>query len=271
MKNFTFLALALCAILAVSCNNKTTKKDKAEMTKEVVETTKTAITEDVMATIDELAKVFQTSDPDVFKNLNKNLTEDEKLVKPDFLLNPQETKDLNTKDQKITALAILIIDSQIAKAYNMPTNEYSQAIVRLAAELNHPITDEAKSMPMKERILNIYNKCKEVGELPYFWKLMYMSQNEILFIVSQNPDLYLRNMSEEMYLSFFNRWVSCSKAIETLAKYDDELSIILNVHKIFFHKPIEEVKPKFSTLEITKKTLLEDSSKFKQIREAMLN
>ena len=254
-KYYLFIALAMVAAMTVSCKNNNKKaKEAAEATEEVVEAAKTILADDVLATLDEIAKPFidDAGKVDVQQIIAANLTEKEKLVKPDYLLDPSEVKTLVTKSQKINALAILLIEYPIRNAYEMPVDDAKEAIARLTADLNHPISVEDRdSMSVSEKVAESYRKCKENGELPYFWQFEFAVQTEADYLISKNYDVFFRSLDEEQYASFLKKITTVVNAVETLAKYDAEVKHALDIFNA----------NRVNTFDISKVTM-EDGKKF---------
>ena len=180
-KYYLFIALAMVAAMAVSCNNKNTNTDEANA--EVVEAAKTILTDDVLATLDELAKPYINGAGKVEADqiIAANLTKEEKLVKPDYLLNPKDVNTMITKSQKIKALAILILERDIRKAYEMSVDEINETLARLMIELNHPIQlENHEKMSVLEKATETYNQYKERGELSLYWQFEFALINEMV-------------------------------------------------------------------------------------------
>ena len=223
-KYYLFIALAMVAAMSVSCkNNKKAEANEADA--EVVEAAKTILADDVLATIDEIGKTYidESGKIDVQKAIASSLTEDEKLIKPDYLLDPAQANDFVTKSQKVAGLAILVTESFVRDAYGMPKDECNEAIARLIADLNDPLSSDDNDLPFVERVKKSYEQCKENGELAYFWHLMFAFQTEYRYLVANNPEPFFRNITEEQYSAFHDRMHTAIKAIETIAEYDAEV------------------------------------------------
>ena len=92
---------------SISCkNNKNAENNEA--TAEVVEAAKTILADDVLATIDEFVQTYvnEAGKIDVAAVISSSLTEEEKLIKPDYLLEAAQANELVTKSQKVNALAV---------------------------------------------------------------------------------------------------------------------------------------------------------------------
>ena len=229
-KYYLFIALSMVAAMTVSCKN----NKKAEADAEVVEAAKTILTDDVLATLDELAESFKNEENivDVPSIISSSLTEQEKLIKPDYLLDPAQASEMVTKSQKLNALAILLIERNIRIAYNMPVKETDEVIARFAAEVNDPISyDEGMNLTPVEKTKKAYDTYKERGDLAGFWKFFLATHTEVDYLVSKNTDAFFRNLNEEQYASFLRKIDILSDAAKTLAEYDPEVKQAWDVFK----------------------------------------
>lgn len=232
-KYYLFIALAMVVAMTVSCkNNRKAKTD--ETVTEVVDAAKTILADDVLETIDEFAKTFtdEAGNVDVQSIIASALTEEEKLVRPEYLLEADDVNNLVTKSQKVRALAFLVAEHPIRKAYGLSTEETSEAIARLMAELNHPTTiDEMNNLTIAEKIRKDYELCRANGELSYFWQFSFCIMTELQCIIANNVDAFYRNLTDEQYQAFHNRFLACRSALLIMEEYDEEVAILMNAYR----------------------------------------
>jgi len=221
---FSFLCCGLI-ILAGSCKN--TKSNNSEDAQS--DDVKVELSEAVLETLDGFADIY-------FENCNAdnpfefNFTEEELLVKPDFLLDPSIVNNLLTKRQKVTALAYLIADLPFREIFNMPTEESDAAIARLLTDLNYPIIidTDLKNVIDKDflsgKIREEYNQCKERGELSLFWLFQNASMTEMMYIFSQNPDVLCNKLSDTQWSAFQMKDQARLQAMRELAQYDEDMA-----------------------------------------------
>jgi len=132
-RTLTLIALvAICCAMMVSCKNTKT----TEPTPEEIQAQKVALADSVLAEIDAFADEYMLASDNAFFIADYELTEEEKLVKPDYLLEPSFANTLVTKSQKVNALAFYLADIQVRKLYDMPMEEAKEVIAKLAIELN---------------------------------------------------------------------------------------------------------------------------------------
>ena len=221
-KYYLFIALAMVAGMTVSCKN----NKKAEADAEVVEAAKTILTDDVLATIDELAQSYinESGEFDVATIISSALTEEEKLIKPDYLLEASQANEMVTKSQKLNALAILMVERPVRIAYGMPTEDTDEVIARLVAEVNDPVNfDDEMNLPVSEKIKMAYAAHKERGDIADFWQFGFAAQIESGYLISRNLDVVFRNLNEEQFATLNERFITVKKAASILAEYDPEI------------------------------------------------
>jgi len=192
-RTFTlFAVMAICFAMMVSCKNKTN-----EPAPEEIEAQKVALADSVLAEIDSLSEQYFDASTKSFKLKEVELTEDEKLVKPDYLLDPSVADTLITKVQKVNALAIYSVELGIRKMYDMPTEEIKEVLLKLAADVNHPIDVDflISNATSSEKLKKEYEVCKERGDIAYFWQFEEAVITEIEYVIAQNPELFINKIS----------------------------------------------------------------------------
>lgn len=226
-KYYLFIALAIVAAMTVSCKNNNKKAAKtAEANAEVVEAAKKILADDVLAKIDELAQSFadeagKFAPEDI---ISSALTEEEKLIKPDYLLEASQANEMVTRSQKLNAFAILLIEHHIRVAYGMPTEETDEVLARLVADVNDPVSfDDEMSLTPAEKAKMAYKAHKERGDIASYWQFVLALQTEADYLISRNVDLFFRNLTEDQYASLTKQFNTIISAVRTLAEYDPEV------------------------------------------------
>jgi len=226
-RTFQFLALvAISSAMMVSCKNK-----QSEPISEDIQAQKVALADSVLAQIDALYEEYEDASAKGYLWGDIVLTEEEKIVKPDYLLEPLFASTLATKSQKVNALAFYLADLPIRKMYDMQVEEVKEAIVKLAIELNHPIDfkgDTYSKTPVSEIVRKEYEACRERGDLTYFWQFQNAILRETEYLLSKNADLFLNKISDAQVSEFDRRWDNFIDAVKVLAEYDDEMRLVLN-------------------------------------------
>lgn len=274
-KSYLLIALAVVAAMTVSCKNSNSKKsEKQGETKDIVAVAKVILADDVLATIDQLAETYITSaEPgDILSQVVSDLNDKEKLLKPDYLLDPAETYNLLTRKQKINALGTMLPERIVREAYDLPMDEFKAAAARLMADVNFPISMDMvnKEIPFSERVKKAYEVCKERGDLSYFWQFEFAVINSTFFLISRNPDLFLRNVTEEQYLAFDKRFRSLRSALLELAKYDEEIAGVVEMHDKHKSAGNDELDERYGTFEGFKQQIVDKKDIYAAVRNEML-
>jgi len=261
--------VAICCAMMVSCKNSKT----TEPTAEEVQAQKQALADSVLAKIDEIAEQYWNAQAESPIFATMKLTDEEKLVKPDYLLDPSVANTLVTKSQKINALAIYVTDIAVCKAYDMPYEGLREAAIKLATELDVPFDMEitTSNEPISEKIKATYKACKERGELSLFWQFEYGVVAEFSFILSQNPELLLSKITEEEWQAFNRVKKARVAAIEELAKYDEEMALLCEFrakNRVTASK--EESVRKNQSIETAKQYYIANKAKYAAKRNALL-
>jgi hypothetical protein len=219
MKKLTVLLLIMAALIAPSCknNNKNKVQDPQEQ-KELTEAEKMAQQELQINIQNLIESSKKLSTPSFLKKDGKgnlSLTDKEKMVKPEYLLNPSVTNDLVTLSQKYRALGIISIDKTIASLYDMPTDEFDAAMGKLVADVNDPVlidmADGQKVLNAEDRGLlasDILEKEYEAGRAPLFWEAVTAGVVEQSYVLSNNIEKFATAFNDETASEFTYNFVS---------------------------------------------------------------
>ncbi len=227
MKRSFLLAITLVMVLAVSCKN--TKKLTPEEAA-MVEETKVELSEEVLATIDQLAADYI----ELCKKTDFTVThsDQQKMVKPDYLLEPSFAQTLLSKSQKYCGLAVYTAERVVRKEYDMSTEEVDNVIAKLLVDINCPVNmDDYNNLPASEVAQKFYEDFKERGELDYFWKFTFAAQTEICYLGANTPKPEVSPITEEQYYYFAERFEKMFSALKILAEYDQEAAAIIDILK----------------------------------------
>ena len=218
----------MVAAMTVSCKNNNKKAESNEADAEVVEAAKTILADDVMATIDELVQAYINADGGEIayeEIIASSLTEEEKLIKPDYLLEASRANEMVTKSQKLNTLAILLVERPIRIAYGMPTEGTDEVIAHFIADVNSPVNlDGNKDLTLSEKLKKAYEFYKERGDVADFWQSYGLaSVTELGYLISKNTDAFFRNINEDQYAAFLKRVTAVANAVRFLSEYDPEV------------------------------------------------
>jgi len=136
-RSLTLVALvAICCAMMVSCRH--TKN--TEPAPEDLQEQKQALADSVLARIDDLVNEYYDATSKTFSFRNLELTETEKMVKPDYLLDPAVANTLVTRTQKINAIAIYMVEYGVRKGFDMPLDEVEEVTAKLLADIYTPVS-----------------------------------------------------------------------------------------------------------------------------------
>lgn len=140
MKKISILLVIASLMVLVSCGNQGGKKasTKAISTEEAYAQADFKIKMDSL--IHSLSMLQSVPLGKDIKDGKITLTAKEKKVKPNYLLPLSKAKDLVTTSQKWSGMAMYDIDLQVAKFYDMPTQDLEQLLAKLALDVNSPAT-----------------------------------------------------------------------------------------------------------------------------------
>jgi len=264
MKKLVFFAVVLAAVGFAACGNKSVQNT------EVKDSVKSFEQEQIEASIKmhfdslaaELAKLKEL--PIMAKDGALVLSAAEKQVKPEFLLNPSIADEATTLAEKYRAVTALQTDKQIAKMYDMTTDDYDKAIAKLAADINDPsfkaieeganLTDNAEAL---------YNAMNENGRINYFWQIAATSLVEQLYATSENSDKFMKAFNDDIASNSTFRLVLILDAIDRLKEYDPEIAPVAEALK-----PLEVLNA--MSVDEMKTQLAEAKDKIAEARKAIL-
>lgn len=252
-KTFLIIAFSACALVAASCGNNKSSKTEQNNTDEEITEAKIELAEDVLATLDSLEQKCVEAGAnfeDVIGIITSALTDKQKMVKPDYLMDPARTLDLLSLRQKVNALAILLTERPLREAYEMPLEEIDDAIARLYVEVGSPVpVNMCKGLPVSEIVKLAYKICKTNNELCYFWMFDNAVQYNLLYLISFNSDTFFNNITPEQYEAFNTRIHNAGKAAQQLAEYDSEIASAVAFHdKTWGFESHEEAKDALSDI-----------------------
>jgi len=259
--------VAICSAMMVSCKN--TKSN--EPTSEEIQAQKAALADSVLALIDNISNQYITlSDSGDFIYYTE-LSDEEKIVKPDYLLDLGEADNFINQNQKENALAIYYVEYFVRLVYDMPTDEAKEVIAKLAADVNYPSGIDVYSYDRtnSEVATDIYNAFKERGEVDVYWQYVNALLDETAYLLAKNP-VFLEKASEEQYAALYKEFECLASAIQILAPYDEEMKLITDTNSTLSEEYWENMKEDFSSIETAKKVCESDKYNFIARRNALL-
>lgn len=225
MKKFSFFAVAIAAVAFTACggNKSAQNVEDAENEKSFEQE---QVEEKIKIELDSLASELGKLKKLPLLQEGENgiqLTEQEKQVKPDYLLDPSAAESATTLAEKYRMISALGVDKTVAAMYDMPVDEYSAAISKLVADINDPSFKEIDDAgTIYETSQALYAAMEKNGRINFFWQLVATSLVEELYVLTQNIDKFIVVFDDESASSITFRIVLLTDAISRLAEYDPE-------------------------------------------------
>jgi hypothetical protein len=225
MKKLTVLAIAFAAVLITACGGK--KTDNVAQEDSLKSFEQQQIEASIKMHLDSIASEFSKMKQPKFLKQDKEgitLSKEEKQVKPDYLLPIAVAEEATTLAEKYRVLSALTVDKEIAKLYEMPTEDYDKATAKLAADINDPSFKAVENIDgIYETTTALYEAMEKNGRINYFWQLAAASLVEELYIANQNTDKFLSTFDDDAVANVTFRVVLILDAINRLAEYDPEI------------------------------------------------
>ena len=199
MKKLSILAVAFAALTFAACggNKNAQNAEQADSTKSFEqEQIEAAIKMHFDSLASELGKLKQL--PVVQKDGVIKLTDAEKQVKPDYLLDAAVAENATTLAEKYRMVSALGVDKKVAAMYDMPFDAYEKAITKLLADINDPsFKDIQDGSTIYETTQTLYDSMQANGRINYFWQLVSASLVEELYVMSQNTEKFLSVFNDD--------------------------------------------------------------------------
>ena len=145
-------------------------------------------------------------------------------MKPDYLLAPSVAENATTLAEKYRMISALSVDKQIAELYEMPTDEYQQAITKLVTDINDPSFKEVEdASTIYETAQNLYEAMDKNGRINFFWQLAATSLVEELYVLNQNSEKFITAFDDDAAANVTFRTVLLIDAINRLTEYDQDI------------------------------------------------
>lgn len=231
MKKLFFASFAMVATLLASCGGQTSSNTDAVDSDTVApkvfvqKNIEDKIKADIDSIAKELAKHQSASLVANIKDGKVTLNDDEKKVKPDYLLDPSCADNLSTYSQKYRAFVMLSTDKAVAELYGIDVAPYTEAITKIATEIGDPIIKEILESgdDVTDKAETFYQKEEEAGRINFFWEATCAGAVEQLFIMSNNIEKFLPSLDDDAAANITFRIACIQDALQRLAEYAPEL------------------------------------------------
>lgn len=236
MKKLALFLLATALVALPSCKNQ--NKQAAEQPEQQLSQQDKYLAEELkanLAALAESAKQLKPMRSAAIVDGTLKLSDQEKLVKPDFLLDPACVNDLVTLSQKYRAIGMLQIDKTIAKLYDMPTADFDAAIAKLLTEMNDTAFQDGfakfdnKECTFEQFISDVYDKEVAADRLPYFWEAVVAPMVEQLYAATRNVDKFMVMFDDETASNITYNFILVHENVSRLVKYYPEMASLNEV------------------------------------------
>lgn len=208
MKKLSIVLLAAAIVALPSCKNNNKNAGEQEA-KDYSESTASEIVEETLkADLTNLIQSAKSIKPVPFIKAQKDgklvLSEKEKMVKPDYLLNPSITSKLATLYQKYRAVGMLTTDKNIADMYEMPIRDYNEAIFKVLTDINDPALMNFYTLQSidiesdREAFSTFVDEEYEEDRANFFWDGIAAAMVEQVFILTRDVDKFMPMFTDEL-------------------------------------------------------------------------
>ncbi|MBQ7268311.1 MAG: hypothetical protein IJS62_00460 [Bacteroidales bacterium] len=272
MKKLTVILLALAVVMLPSCKNQSKKKAAQEASKTEISQKEKLVTEELKLNLQALSESVSKmkSVPFIYSsNGAVKLSPKEKLVKPDYLLNPALVSDLVTLTQKYRAVAMLSVDKAVAELYDMPVKEYEDFTAKVAMDINDAaLLEFSESLQANkgagDAFSAFYDAEIEANRAPFFWEAAAAGMVEQLFVCTKNLDKFIGMFDDQSASDVTYNFVCVHEGIKSLIEFYPEmesLNTILDPLYVINAMNVEQLKMQ----------LIELKGEIEVIRTALLN
>lgn len=238
MKKLTVVILALALVMVPSCKNQNNKKVQKEAEKREISEKEQLLTEELKANLQNLAQSAKQLKSIAFIQKKEDgsftLSEKDKLVKPDYLVEPSVVDDLVTLSQKYRCWTMLGVDKMVCELYDMPTTDYEAAITKLTADVNDPAIDKFAGIDwnvdetVKAELDKFVEEEYSAGRAPLMWDAVAASLVEQLYVVTRNIDLFMPLFDDQAAADFTYNFVTVHERILDLMEFYPEMENLNN-------------------------------------------
>lgn len=242
MKKLTVIVLALAMVILPSCKNQGNKAAENGETPDL-STKEAIINEEVKAEMNALLESIKQMKGVPFAAKDKNgkiiLTEKEKKVKPDYLLDPAAVNNAVTLQQKYRLGGILAVDLLLSNAYEMPGTELKEALAKLLVDVDDeaftifastPWVDENGNYDETQTALSDLAEAEfEAGRANFFWETTAASLVEQVYILTRNIDLFLQMFDDQTAADVTFNFVCLHEGMTKMIEFYPEMSSLNEV------------------------------------------
>jgi len=237
MKKSLVLILAIALVAVPSCKNKGQKveeaapaatsteidfNDKQQVAAELVKV-------ETQNLIESASKIKPAPFASAKQDGRITLTAKEKLVKPTYLLDPASVTGLVTFSQKYRAISMLAVDKAIADMYEMPGNDYNNAILALLTDLGDEAISIFASTPWidletsKDAMRNLAEDEYAAGRQCYFWEGVAAILVEQIYVITRNIDKFMPMFTDETAADVTFNFICLHEGLKSVVAMNPEM------------------------------------------------
>ena len=197
------------------------------------------------------------------------ISEEQLLVKPEYLLKESDLNELVDLSQKYRARAIAMADEHIRKMYQLfGESGYYAAIQNLQLEINDAalqkiVEQGVAAVFSPETYRSFYEEMKAANRIEYFYDVAAALTVESIYLISNNIDLYNIRLTDDASAALSQNLQNCMQAVALLAPSRPQMrSLLLAL------KPLNKINA--TTSEELKQQLSILSTQITVIRKAMI-
>lgn len=240
MKKSLVLLLAAVLIAVPSCKNKGQKVDtpaNAATSTEIDFNDKQQVASElVKVETQNLIEAASKIKPAPFASAKQDgritLTSKEKLVKPNYLLDPNIVTSLVTFSQKYRAISMLAVDKAIADLYDMPGNEYNNAILTVLTDLGDEAISVFASTPWidletsKDAMKCLAEDEYAAGRQAYFWEGVAAILVEQVYVITRNIDKFMPMFTDETAADVTFNFICLHEGLKSVVAMNPEMETL---------------------------------------------
>lgn len=238
MKKLTVILLVAAMVIIPSCKNQNNKKAQKEAEKTEISEKEQLITEELKVNLQNLTESAKRLKKIAFIQKRTDgsftLTDKEKMVKPEYLLDPALANNLVTLSQKYRAWQMFNVDKVVCDMYDMPVADYDAALQKISIDLNDPALNEFKDADwndneaLKASLDKFIDAEYESGRAAFMWDSVAASLVEQLFVITQNMDKFLTLFDDQAAADITFNFVCVHEGIMSLIEFYPEMEGLNN-------------------------------------------
>lgn len=238
-KSAIIILLAAVMVAMPSCKKAASKKAQTTAQTEVVSTQEQIETEALKISLQNLAESVKKMKALPFlyeKNGKIQLSNKEKMVKPDYLVNPSAANNMVSLSQKYRMAAMLSIDKVLAGLYEMPVDEIDGALSKILVDVNDPALQEfaeniAASEDAGKNIGTFFDKEIEASRANFFWETATAGLVEQVYVLTKNMDKFLPLFDDESAENVTYNFVCVHEGLEKMIQFYPEMESLQTILK----------------------------------------